>query len=68
MTVSSTVFTGKVAVVTGAGSGVGRVTAGAFARAGARVALADLSGDGALALPQFIQALLTSAVPSHLST
>jgi NAD(P)-dependent dehydrogenase (short-subunit alcohol dehydrogenase family) len=46
MTVSSTVFTGKVAVVTGAGSGVGRVTAGAFAR----VALVDLSADGALAL------------------
>ncbi|MFF7656216.1 SDR family NAD(P)-dependent oxidoreductase [Streptomyces sp. NPDC007983] len=50
MTVSSTGFTGKVAFVTGAGSGVGRVTADAFARAGARVALADLSADGALAL------------------
>ena len=46
MTVSSTGFTGKVAFVTGAGSGIGRVTAGAFARAGARVALADLSADG----------------------
>ncbi|MEU0068033.1 SDR family NAD(P)-dependent oxidoreductase [Streptomyces sp. NPDC006332] len=48
MTVSSTGFTGKVAFVTGAGSGIGRVTAGAFARAGARVALADLSPDGVL--------------------
>lgn len=46
MTVSSTGFTGKVAFVTGAGSGIGRVTAGAFARAGARVALTDLSADG----------------------
>ncbi|OQD56325.1 short chain dehydrogenase [Streptomyces phaeoluteigriseus] len=46
MTVSSTAFTGKVAFVTGAGSGIGRTTAVAFARAGARVALADLSADG----------------------
>ncbi|MET7684311.1 SDR family oxidoreductase [Streptomyces sp. NPDC005423] len=46
MTVSSTGFTGKVAFVTGAGSGIGRTTAVAFARAGARVALADLSADG----------------------
>jgi NAD(P)-dependent dehydrogenase (short-subunit alcohol dehydrogenase family) len=48
MTVSSTGSTGKVAFVTGAGSGSGHVTAGAFARAGARVALADLSADGVL--------------------
>ncbi|MEU1446409.1 SDR family oxidoreductase [Streptomyces mirabilis] len=46
MTVSSTGFTGKAAFVTGAGSGIGRTTAVAFARAGARVALADLSADG----------------------
>ncbi|MEU2750991.1 glucose 1-dehydrogenase [Streptomyces collinus] len=46
MTVSSTGFTGMVAFVTGAGSGIGRTTAVAFARAGARVALADLSADG----------------------
>jgi NAD(P)-dependent dehydrogenase (short-subunit alcohol dehydrogenase family) len=46
MTVNNADFTGKVAFVTGAGSGIGRTTAVAFARAGARVALADLSLDG----------------------
>jgi len=36
-------FTGKVALVTGAGSGMGLVTANAFAEAGAAVALADVN-------------------------
>ncbi len=39
-------FHDKTAFVTGAASGIGRATALAFARAGARVALADLSVDG----------------------
>ncbi|MFE9834456.1 SDR family oxidoreductase [Streptomyces sp. NPDC005551] len=39
-------FHDKTAFVTGAASGIGRATALAFARAGARVALADLSADG----------------------
>ncbi|MEU4176416.1 SDR family oxidoreductase [Streptomyces sp. NPDC026589] len=39
-------FSGKVAFVTGAASGIGRATALAFAQAGACVALADTSTDG----------------------
>lgn len=35
---------GKVAVVTGAGSGIGRATAALFAQEGARVVCADISG------------------------
>jgi NAD(P)-dependent dehydrogenase (short-subunit alcohol dehydrogenase family) len=39
-------FKGKVAFVTGAANGIGRAAAFAFARAGARVALADVSEEG----------------------
>ncbi len=39
-------FAGKVAVVTGAASGIGRATAGAFAAAGARVVLLDVDESG----------------------
>ncbi|GHD01121.1 hypothetical protein GCM10010313_13290 [Streptomyces violarus] len=46
MSANDHAFTGKAAFVTGAASGIGRATALAFARAGARVALADLSTEG----------------------
>src|SRR5437879_3503454 len=50
-------FTGKVAFVTGAGSGIGRVTAIAFAQAGAHVVAVDLNQQAAQATAEQIEQL-----------
>jgi NAD(P)-dependent dehydrogenase (short-subunit alcohol dehydrogenase family) len=52
-------FSGRVALVTGAAAGIGRATALAFARAGARVALADVDEDGGRETEALITALGT---------
>src|SRR5580700_6619793 len=47
-------FSGKVAVVTRAGRGIGRAYAEGLARAGAAVVVADIDGDGADAVAEAI--------------
>jgi NAD(P)-dependent dehydrogenase (short-subunit alcohol dehydrogenase family) len=49
-------FRDKVAIVTGAGSGIGRATALLLAREGARVTVADIAGDAAAAVVREIEA------------
>ncbi|OZM78911.1 SDR family NAD(P)-dependent oxidoreductase [Pseudonocardia sp. MH-G8] len=46
---------GKVAVITGAGQGIGRAYASAFAAEGARVVAADLNGDSAESTAQAVR-------------
>jgi 3-hydroxybutyrate dehydrogenase len=49
-------LTGKTAIITGSASGIGRAIAEAYARAGARVAIADLNEAGAKATAKEIEA------------
>lgn len=55
-------FSGKIALVTGAASGIGRATALAFAKAGASVALADVDGDGGAETARLVEELGRKAV------
>jgi NAD(P)-dependent dehydrogenase (short-subunit alcohol dehydrogenase family) len=56
-------FHGKVAIVTGAGSGIGRATALAFAEAGARLIVADIDADGAAETAETILRSGGAAIP-----
>jgi NAD(P)-dependent dehydrogenase (short-subunit alcohol dehydrogenase family) len=62
MTPSSPTLAGKVAVITGAGSGIGRATALLLARHGAKVHVVDLSGEAAQAVADEITAAGGSAL------
>ena len=53
----------KAAVVTGAGSGIGRAIALRFAQAGARVAVLDVAADAAAAVAREIEAAGGDALP-----
>lgn len=52
-------FNDRVVVITGAASGIGRETALAFARRGARLSVCDLNGDGLRALGEELESMGT---------
>jgi NAD(P)-dependent dehydrogenase (short-subunit alcohol dehydrogenase family) len=55
-------LSGRTAIVTGAASGIGRATAGAMAREGANVVVADINGPGAEEVASSIKAAGGSAL------
>ena len=61
----SDIFKGKVALVTGAASGMGLATARAFAEAGAAVALADINEDAVRAVAEKLVAEGRKALAIH---
>ena len=59
-------FDGRVTLVTGAGSGIGRAVAREFARSGARVIVTDVSREGAEQTAQEIGRLGEPAIVRHM--
>jgi len=58
-------FTDRVALVTGAASGIGRAAALAFAKAGAEVVVSDIDEVGGLKTVQMIQAMPEGSTEAH---
>ena len=58
-------LTDQIAIVTGAGSGIGRASALALAAEGARIVVADSRADAAEAVRKEIQAIGGEAVVVH---
>ena len=57
---------GKVALITGAGSGIGRAAAGSFAAAGARVGITDIDSEALAATASLLPEDATVSVPGDI--